>query len=57
MYIECDIFHFYGMHLNGIYGNKINKIKNLPRFYHQLEGYLGRCKKTHRRQSEGDTLA
>jgi len=26
MYIDCDVFHFHGMYLNGIYGNKINKI-------------------------------
>jgi len=25
MYIECDVLHFHGMYLNGIYGNKINK--------------------------------
>ena len=25
MYIECDVFHFHGMYLNGIYGNKINE--------------------------------
>ena len=24
-YIECDVFHFHGMYLNGICGNKINK--------------------------------
>ena len=25
LYIECDVFHFHGTYLNGIYGNKINK--------------------------------
>ena len=28
MYIECDVFHFHGMYLNGIYGNKINEWMN-----------------------------
>ena len=28
MYIECDVFHFHGIYLNGIYGNKINKWMN-----------------------------
>ena len=27
MYIECDVFHFHGMYLNGIYGNKINQFE------------------------------
>jgi len=26
MYTECDIFHFHGMYLNGIYGNKTKQI-------------------------------
>ena len=40
MYIECDVFHFHGMYLIGIYGNKIKKMMKLVVALHNFVNAL-----------------